>query len=87
MTVNYKSEPIHLMIVEDDPHELEEEIQGAAGDGDTDTVMKIFAGLYKEGRTDEIEYILSRHLFNEEQTATALTRIKEEAEAMDIDNN
>lgn len=63
------------MTIEDEPHDLEEEIRGAAGDGDTDTVMNVFIKLYQEGRTEDIEYILSRNLFNEQETATALERI------------
>ena len=83
MTVNYRGEQLHLVNIEDEPHALEEEIRGAAGDGDNDSVMNVFIKLYQEGRTEDIKYILSRHLFNEEQTATALERIR--AAAMKTD--
>ena len=83
MTVNYRGEQLHLVNIEDEPHDLEEEIRGAAGDGNNDTVMNVLVKLYQEGRTEDIKYILSRHLFNEEQTATALERIR--AAAMKTD--
>lgn len=75
MTDNHRGEQLHYVTIEDEPHDLEEEIRGAAGDGDNDSVMNVFIKLYQEGRTEDIEYILSRHLFNEQETATALERI------------
>ena len=85
MTDNYRGEPLHYMIVADQPHPLEEAIQGAAGDGDHDIVTKIFVDLYKEGRTEEIEYILSRFLFTVKGIEAALDHIKRESEAMEED--
>lgn len=71
-----------LIVIEDQPHPLEEEINAAAEDGDMNTVMKIFTGLYKEEKINEIENILSRQFFTDKQTATAINKIKEEAEFM-----
>lgn len=68
---------MQVLVIEDQPHPLEEELQGAVGDGDNDLVMEIFVDLYKEDKQDEIKYILSRHyLFNEQQADAALERIK-----------
>lgn len=75
MTVHYKAEPLYFVTIPDEPHPLEEEIRGAAGDGDNALIDDIFLKLYRENRTDEIEYILSRFLFTPKQTATAIERL------------
>lgn len=85
MTVHYKDEPLHYVTVPDEPHDLEEELIGAAGDGDNQRVNDIFLTLYKEGRTEEIEYILTRYFFTPKKIATALDRLGAKVKEMEAD--
>lgn len=64
-----------VLVIEDQPHPLEEIIQGALDDNDNKQIMSIFIGLYKEGKINEIEYILERQLFTQGMVATALETI------------
>lgn len=74
-----------LVIIREQPHPLEEVIQGAAEDNDDRQIMNIFVDLYKEGRHDEIKGILTRQLFTPDETATAIEKIA--AAAMVPDQN
>lgn len=64
-----------LVIIAEEPHPLEEIIQGAVDDNDNKQIMGIFTELYKRGRIDEIEYILQRQLFTPGMISTALETI------------
>lgn len=85
MTVHYKAEPLYFVTIPDEPHPLEEEIRGAAGDGDNALIDHIFLTLYKEGRTEDIKHILERHFFTEKETATTLKRLGEKVKDMEAD--
>lgn len=67
--------PPELIIIKEQPHPLEEIIQGALEDNDNKQIMSIFIGLYKEGKINEIEYILERQVFTQGMIATALETI------------
>lgn len=73
-TINIDTPP-ELIIIKEQPHPLEEIIQGALDDNDNKQIMSIFIGLYKEGKINEIEYILERQLFTQGMIATALETI------------
>lgn len=64
-----------LIKIEEQPHPLEEVIQGALEDNDNQQIMNIFVDLYKEGRTEEIENILERQLFTPGMIVTAFENI------------
>lgn len=85
MTVYYKKETLHFVIISDDPHEIEEEIRGAAEDRDHSKLNDIFLTLYKENRTPEIEDILSRFFFSKKEIATALENLGEKVKEMKTD--
>lgn len=64
-----------LIKIEEQPHPLEEVIQGALEDNDNQQIMNIFVDLYKEERHDEIKGILTRQLFTPGMISTALENI------------
>lgn len=75
MNVEYREEPPQLLIIVDEPHPLEERLKALSDDNDKSGIMGMFVGLYESGRQKEIEYLLSRHLFNEKETTNAVENI------------
>lgn len=64
-----------VLVIEDQPHPLEERLKALSDDGNKAGIMGMFVGLYESGRQDEIDYILSRQLFTSEEKAKAVEKI------------